>query len=76
MNKVVNESYASKETVSSNGDGSQKRQASVKITEYPGTFQANPEPLAEDQDENFEDFISPQSLVSYTFSINKMVFLS
>ena len=36
---------------------------SVKITEYPDSGQANPDPLSDNSDEALEDFLSPQSLV-------------
>ena len=37
--------------------------SSVKITDYPDSGNANPEPVIDYQDETLEDFLSPQFLV-------------
>ena len=38
--------------------------STVKITDYPDSGHANPEPVSDYSDEGLEDFLSPQSLVS------------
>ena len=41
-----------------------KHLSSVKITDYPDSGHANPEPLSDYQEDALEDFLSPQFLVS------------
>ncbi len=37
---------------------------SVRITEYPDSGNSNPEPIADSNEGNIEEFLSPQFLVS------------
>lgn len=49
-------------------DTNNRKLASVKITEYPDSGNANPEPVSESNADNFEGFLSPQFIVSSMYT--------